>query len=86
MSSPPRRLRVGVHRPAVFEPLPAKLVYPSGVVGFCKGHRGMPFASGALMDPITKDFVSIHRFVDQHPQLEDLGFTVTLAAATGTSA
>jgi hypothetical protein len=43
-----------------------KLVYPSGVVGFFKGHRGMPFASGALMDPISKDFVaSIHGFVRQ---------------------
>ena len=44
-----------------------KLVYPSGVVGFFKGHRGMPFVSGALMDPISKDFVrSIHRFIDEH--------------------
>ena len=34
-----------------------KLVYPGGVVGFFKGHREMPFASSALMDPITKDFV-----------------------------
>ena len=43
-----------------------KLVYPSGVVGFFKGHRGMPFASGALMDPISRDFVaSIHRFIDE---------------------
>jgi hypothetical protein len=41
-----------------------KLMYPVGVVGFFKYHRGMPFASGALMDPITKAFVaSIHRFV-----------------------
>jgi hypothetical protein len=38
-----------------------------GVVGFFKGHRGMPFASGALMAPITDAFVaSIHRFVDRH--------------------
>jgi hypothetical protein len=44
-----------------------KLVYPAGVVGFFKGHRGMPFASGALMDPISKAFVAnIHRFVDDH--------------------
>lgn len=42
-----------------------KLVYPAGVVGFFRGHRGMPFASGALMDPISKGFVAdIHRFVD----------------------
>jgi hypothetical protein len=41
-----------------------KLVYPAGAVGFFKGHRGMPFASSALMDPMTKDFVAaIHRFV-----------------------
>ena len=40
---------------------------PAGVVGFFKGHRGMPFASGALMDPITKTFVAgIHRYVKDH--------------------
>src|SRR5438552_17027743 len=41
-----------------------KLVYPAGVVGFFKGHRGMPFVSSALMDPISKGFVdALHRFV-----------------------
>jgi hypothetical protein len=41
-----------------------KLMWPGGVVGFFKGHRGMPFASSALMDPMTKAFVArIHRFV-----------------------
>ncbi|MPY80679.1 MAG: hypothetical protein GEV04_19990 [Actinophytocola sp.] len=36
-----------------------------GVVGFFKHHRGLPFASGAVMQPITEEFVgSIHRFVD----------------------
>ena len=41
-----------------------KLMWPGGVVGFFKGHRQMPFASSALMDPISKDFVSaIHRFI-----------------------
>lgn len=41
-----------------------KLVYPAGVVGFFKYHRGMPVVSGALMDPISKAFVAdIHRFV-----------------------
>src|ERR1700737_1613727 len=35
-----------------------KLVYPSGVVGFFRGHRGKPFASSALMDPISKEFVA----------------------------
>jgi hypothetical protein len=41
-----------------------RLVYPGGVVGFFRTHRGMPFVSGALMDPISKDFVvAIHRFI-----------------------
>ena len=41
-----------------------KLVYPAGVVGLFKGHRDMPLASGALMDPISRDFVaSVHRFI-----------------------
>ena len=41
-----------------------KLMWSGGVVGFFKGHRQMPFASSALMDPISKDFVaSIHRFI-----------------------
>src|SRR5215218_4864150 len=44
-----------------------KLVYPSGVVGFFREHRQMPFASSALMDPISKDFVAaIHRFIRDH--------------------
>ncbi len=38
-----------------------------GVVGFFKGHRGMPFASGAVMEPISRAFAaSIHRFADEH--------------------
>jgi hypothetical protein len=41
-----------------------RLVYPGGVVAFFRTHRGMPFVSGALMDPISKGFVvSIHRFI-----------------------
>lgn len=40
-----------------------RLMWPSGVVGFLKHHRHMPFALG-VRDPISKDFVaSIHRFV-----------------------
>jgi hypothetical protein len=36
-----------------------------GVVGYFKHHRGQPFASGALMQPITEAFVAaIHRFAD----------------------
>ena len=43
-----------------------KLAYASGVVGFFKGHRGMPFVSGALMDPMSKAFVAdVHRFVKE---------------------
>ena len=46
----------------VYQP---KLMWPGGVVGFFRGHRGMPFASSALMDPISKDFVAgIHRFIN----------------------
>jgi hypothetical protein len=45
----------------VYQP---KLMWPGGVVGFFKGHRQMPFASSALMDPISKGFVAgIHRFI-----------------------
>ena len=33
------------------------LQYEGGVVGFFKGHRGGTFASSALMDPMTRDFV-----------------------------
>ena len=41
-----------------------RLMFPGGVVGFFRGHRGQPFASSALMDPISKDFVAgIHRFI-----------------------
>ncbi len=37
-----------------------------GVVGFFKHHRGQPFASGALMQPITESFVArVHRFADE---------------------
>jgi hypothetical protein len=43
----------------VYQP---KLMYESGIAGFFKGHRGMPFVSSALMDPMSKDFVAaIHR-------------------------
>jgi hypothetical protein len=45
-------------------PYEPKLMWPGGVVGFFKGHRQMPFASSALMDPISKEFVAdIHRFI-----------------------
>jgi hypothetical protein len=35
-----------------------QLQYASGVVGFFKGHRGATFASSALMDPMTRGFVT----------------------------
>jgi hypothetical protein len=51
-----------------------KLQYEMGVVGFFRGHRGATFASSALMDPITKDFVAgIHRFV-QHEGVDLVTF------------
>jgi hypothetical protein len=40
------------------------LQYESGVAAFFRRHRGHPFASSALMDPISKAFVAaIHGFV-----------------------
>lgn len=40
------------------------LQYESGVAAFFRRHRGQPFASSALMDPISKAFVAaIHAFV-----------------------
>ena len=40
-----------------------KLTYPGGVASFFTHHRGATFASTALADPISKQFVaSIHRF------------------------
>ncbi len=43
------------------------LQYESGVAAFFRRHRGQPFASSALMDPISKGFVAaIHAFVDAH--------------------
>ena len=44
-----------------------QLQYVNGVVQFFRGHRGAPFASSALMDPISKEFVaSIHRYCRDH--------------------
>ncbi|MGH9056367.1 MAG: hypothetical protein ACRDYY_10990, partial [Acidimicrobiales bacterium] len=41
-----------------------KLQYETGVVGFFKGHRGATFASSALMDPMTRQFVAdTERFI-----------------------
>jgi hypothetical protein len=41
-----------------------RLAYGAGVSGFFVGHRGHAYASTALMDPMTKDFVAgIHGFV-----------------------
>ena len=39
----------------------------SGVVGFFRRHRGYQFASSALMDPMTKSFVTAtERFAKDH--------------------
>ena len=41
------------------------LQYESGVAAFFRHHRGHPFASSVLMDPISKAFVAaIHAFVE----------------------
>jgi hypothetical protein len=41
-----------------------KLAFADGIAHFFRTHRGQPFVSSALMDPITKGFVAtIHRFV-----------------------
>ena len=54
----------------VFQP---RLQHVNGVVSFFRVHRGATFASSALMDPITKEFVgAIHRFCgDQDVPLID---------------
>ncbi len=42
------------------------LQYESGVAAFFRHHRGHPFASSALMEPISKGFVAaIHAFVQE---------------------
>ena len=44
----------------VYQP---RLQHAAGVAWFFRGHRGHPFASSALMDPISKRFVAgLHRF------------------------
>ena len=41
-----------------------RLQHELGVVGFFKAHRGFPFVSSVLMDPISKAFVAdLHRFI-----------------------
>ena len=43
------------------------LQYESGVAAFFRRHRGHPFASSVLMDPISKAFVAaIHAFAHAH--------------------
>lgn len=45
----------------------AKLQRELGVVGFFRGHRGQTFASSALMDPMTREFVgAIEKFAKVH--------------------
>ena len=41
-----------------------KLAFADGIAHFFRAHRGQPFVSSALMDPITKSFLgAIHGFV-----------------------
>ena len=43
------------------------LQHESGVAAFFRRHRGHPFASSVLMDPISKAFVAaIHAFAHEH--------------------
>jgi hypothetical protein len=43
------------------------LMFGDGIAHFFRSHRGQPFVSSALMDPITKAFVgSIHRYICDH--------------------
>jgi len=44
-----------------------RLQYEGGVATFFRRHRGHPFASSVLMDPISKAFVAaIHAFTQEH--------------------
>ena len=44
-----------------------KLMFANGIACFFRDHRGQPFVSSALMDPMTKAFVGgIHRFIGDH--------------------
>ena len=48
----------------VYQP---RLQHPAGAAVFFVGHRGHPFASSALMDPMSKGFVTaIDQFCTQH--------------------
>ena len=43
-----------------------KLQFVNGVVSFLRNHRGQPFASSALLEPISRQFVAdIHRFAKE---------------------
>jgi hypothetical protein len=44
-----------------------KLMFAGGIAWFFREHRGQPFVSSALMDPMSRNFVaSIHRFIGDH--------------------
>ena len=55
----------------VYQP---RLQHELGVVGFFKGHRGMPVVSSALMDPISKTFVAGIRDFAQRYDIPLLSF------------
>jgi hypothetical protein len=44
-----------------------KLQFVNGVVSFLRQHRGHPFASSALLEPISRDFIAgLYRFAREH--------------------
>ena len=48
----------------VYQP---RLQFCGGVVSFLRHHRGQPFASSALLEPITQDFIAgLYRFAKDH--------------------
>jgi hypothetical protein len=50
------------------------LQYEGGVVKFFRGHRGQKFASSALMDPMTRNFVSAMEQFAKHNQVPIVAF------------
>ena len=48
----------------VYQP---RLQFVEGVVSFLRGHRGYPFASSALLEPISQAFIAgLYRFAADH--------------------
>jgi hypothetical protein len=48
----------------VYQP---RLQHPEGVVQFLRSHRGYPFASSALLEPVSRAFLAeLYRFAEKH--------------------